>query len=396
MITKTELMDFAKEFSLRPDIIEKDYVLGWVLAGIANQPSLTNNLIFKGGTCLKKCYFETYRFSEDLDYTVLNPQYMDVNILQVNFKQISEWINDIAGIEIPTDSIRFEKYQNNAGKESIEGRVGYIGPMQRRNSLARIKLDLTNDEILVYPAELREVHHPYSDKPLNGIKSNCYCFPEIFAEKIRALSERARPRDLYDVVHLYRHANKHAKAADILKILKKKCEYKSIPIPSVALLEAHPRLKELDTEWENMLSHQLPMLPPREQFWEELPAMFDWLNSGEWKGSQVIAKAQIKEEIDHTWQPPSMIHAWHQSTPLELVRYAGANHLCVELTYDNSKRLIEPYDLKRTKAGKLLIVAARHDTGEWRTYRVDKIQGLKVTQESFVPRAAISLTPFIA
>src|SRR3989338_9319417 len=172
MITKTELMDFAKEFSLRPDIIEKDYMLGWVLAGIANQPSLTDNLIFKGGTCLKKCYFETYRFSEDLDYTVLNPQYMDVSILQNKFKQIAEWVNDITGIEIPLDSIRFEKYQNNAGKESIEGRVGYIGPMQRRNSLARIKLDLTNDEVLVYPAELREVHHPYSDKPLSGIKSN--------------------------------------------------------------------------------------------------------------------------------------------------------------------------------------------------------------------------------
>ena len=26
---------------------------------------------FKNGTCLRKCYYETYRFSEDLDFTVL-------------------------------------------------------------------------------------------------------------------------------------------------------------------------------------------------------------------------------------------------------------------------------------------------------------------------------------
>ena len=394
MITKTEIMEFSREFSLRADIIEKDYVLGWVLAGIASQTALIDNLIFKGGTCLKKCYFETYRFSEDLDYTVIDQQYIDEKILQDNFKKVAAWVGDASGIEIPVDSIRFEKYQNNAGKESIEGRIGYIGPMRRRNSLARIKLDLTDDEILVMPAELREVHHPYSDMPPEGIKANSYCFPEVFAEKIRALSERARPRDLYDVIHLFRRANQHAKPAEILRILKKKCEYKNIPVPSMDLLEAHPKIQELETEWENMLSHQLPTLPPRERFWQELPELFDWLHGGAWRGNQESAPVREKN-IDHTWQAPNMIHAWYESTPLELVRYAGANHLCIELTYDNSKRLIEPYDLKRTKAGKLLIVAARHDSGEWRSYRVDRIQGLKVTQTPFVPRAVVSLTPFV-
>jgi predicted nucleotidyltransferase component of viral defense system len=71
MITKQEIMDFSKEFNLRPDIIEKDYVLGWLLAGIATHPEIHSNWIFKGGTCLKKCYFETFRFSEDLDFTLV-------------------------------------------------------------------------------------------------------------------------------------------------------------------------------------------------------------------------------------------------------------------------------------------------------------------------------------
>jgi predicted nucleotidyltransferase component of viral defense system len=59
-------MDFAREFGLDPNIVEKDYVLGWLLAGIANNASLKSKWVFKGGPCLKKCYFETYRFSEDL------------------------------------------------------------------------------------------------------------------------------------------------------------------------------------------------------------------------------------------------------------------------------------------------------------------------------------------
>lgn len=64
MIPKQELMDLSREFSLDVRIVEKDYVLGCLLAGIANDSNLFNKWIFKGGTCLKKCYFETYHFSE--------------------------------------------------------------------------------------------------------------------------------------------------------------------------------------------------------------------------------------------------------------------------------------------------------------------------------------------
>ena len=77
MIDRQELFELAREFSLRPDIVEKDYALGWLLAGIGQHPDTSATWIFKGGTCLKKCYFETYRFSEDLDFTLLaSPLFM--------------------------------------------------------------------------------------------------------------------------------------------------------------------------------------------------------------------------------------------------------------------------------------------------------------------------------
>ena len=69
MIPKNEVLSIAPERGLLPNVVEKDYVLGWLLMGIAGHPLLCN-WVFKGGTCLKKCFFETYRFSEDLDFTV--------------------------------------------------------------------------------------------------------------------------------------------------------------------------------------------------------------------------------------------------------------------------------------------------------------------------------------
>ena len=62
MIEKNEIIKFAKMKNLNLSIIEKDYVLGWILAAIHNHTDLARNWIFKGGTCIKKCYYENYRF----------------------------------------------------------------------------------------------------------------------------------------------------------------------------------------------------------------------------------------------------------------------------------------------------------------------------------------------
>ena len=71
MISHQEIKNLVAEWGLREDIIEKDYVIGWLLWGISAEPELNANWAFKGGTALKKCFIETWRFSEDLDFTVL-------------------------------------------------------------------------------------------------------------------------------------------------------------------------------------------------------------------------------------------------------------------------------------------------------------------------------------
>jgi hypothetical protein len=87
-----------------------------------------------------------------------------------------------------------------------------------------------------------------------------------------------------------------------------------------------------------------------------------------------------------------MVTAWGFSAPLEIVRFAAANHLCVDLAYHGSRRLIEPYILRRTRDGNIVLHATRHDSGEHRSYRADRIEGASATSVSFVPRYAIELT----
>lgn len=384
-------MDFSREFILAANVIEKDYVLGWVLAGISNHPELGKSWVFKGGTCLKKCYFETYRFSEDLDFTVINSAHQDESFLVNAFKEIADWVYEATGIQISKDTIRFEVYINPRGKISVQGRISYRGPLQPGGALPRIKLDLTDDEVLVLNPVSREVHHPYSDKPENGIQIQSYCFEELFAEKIRALAERLRPRDLYDVIHLHRHDSTNHGRNIILSTLEKKCSFKGIAVPTMDILNSKPERAELETEWENMLGHQVPVLPPFQQFWTELPELFEWLYHKVVRPAPSVMPA-MGYAVDTAWQPPAMAQAWHIPTRLEAIRFAAANRLCVDLTYQGSRRLIEPYSLRRTRDGNLLLYAVKHDTGENRSYRVDRIQGAQVTKISFTPRYAIELT----
>jgi predicted nucleotidyltransferase component of viral defense system len=391
LISRQEIMDFSREFGLSPNIVEKDYLLGWILAGISNHGELGAEWIFKGGTCLKKCYFETYRFSEDLDFTVKKADHCNQEFLRNAFEEVADWIYERAGIDIPRELIHFEIYANPRGKLSAQGRISYRGPLQPKGDLPRVKLDLTDDEILVLDQANRDIHHPYSDRPEEGFHILCYCFEELFAEKIRALGERLRPRDLYDVIHLYRHDSIRPDRALVLRTLEEKCRFKDIPIPTMEILDKKPERNEIEVEWGNMLGHQLPVMIPFEQFWMELPKVFDWL----YRSVEKVLPPPMPLmglAVDEAWRPPAMARAWHSTTPLEVIRFAAANRLCVDLKYGGTHRLIEPYSLRQTRDGNLLLYAVKHNTGEDRSYRTDRIQSAEVTKLAFKPRYVVELT----
>ena len=116
MIPKRDLQQLRAEWTLDIGVIEKDYVLGWLLAGIAQHPALAESWIFKGGTCLRKCYYETFRFSEDLDFTVMEGGPDKPDDLQRIFGEIAEWLLEESGIELTLDDHSFQRRRNRRGK----------------------------------------------------------------------------------------------------------------------------------------------------------------------------------------------------------------------------------------------------------------------------------------
>jgi predicted nucleotidyltransferase component of viral defense system len=178
--------------------------LGWILASINAHEELADSWVFKGGTCLKKCYFETYRFSEDLDFTLRDESHLDEEFLRSVFEEVVAWVAEQSGLNIAADQLDFDIYDNPRGEPNCQAKIGYRGPVSPTSGgWPKIKLDLTADEKLVLQPVRREVFHPYSDRPEGGIWANCYAYEEAFGEKLRALGERIRPRDLYDVVNLF-------------------------------------------------------------------------------------------------------------------------------------------------------------------------------------------------
>lgn len=280
MIDKFEVLQLAKKLGLQNSTIEKDYVLGWVLMSIQNNPKTKDSWLFKGGTCLKKCFFDEYRFSEDLDFTLIDSSQMNEFFLMGILKELSEWTYEETGVEIPLKNLSVEFYTNLQGSLSAQAKLSYLGPLKQkqRSSLPTIKLDLTPNEKVVLAPEQREIFHHYTDRPKNTPKAFCYGYEEIFAEKLRALAERARPRDLYDIVHLYQERQRLKEKNKFLEALKQKCSFKGMPLPNIETIERHPQKTILSSEWENMLSHQLPTLKPFETFWEQLPSIFSWLH----------------------------------------------------------------------------------------------------------------------
>jgi predicted nucleotidyltransferase component of viral defense system len=390
VIDKREILEAASALGLLPGVVEKDYVLGWVLAGTNAHPALTDSWVFKGWTCLKKCYFETYRFSEDLDFTLRDESHLDDGFLKRTLGEVIAWVAEQSGLAMPADQLGFDIYKNPRGRTSCQGKIAYRGPVSPGSGgWPKVNLDLTADEKLVLPAVRREVFHPYSDRPDEGLWTMAYAYEEAFGEKLRALGERTRPRDLYDVVNLYRHGDNRPSSSVLRNVLEQKCAYKAVAVPTLDALTPHRA--DLEAMWHSMLGHQLPVLPPVETFWDALPEILAWIMSEVEAPLRTRIEPGSAEIAIRSRVLPVSVPV-RARPALEIIRFAAANQLCVDLAYDGGIRRIEPYSLRRTEEGNYVLHAIRADSGAHRSYRVDRMQGATVTPQPFVPRYLVELT----
>jgi len=187
-------------------VIEKDYYLTLILS---RADELSQDLLFKGGTCLNKVYYSYYRLSEELDFSMLLPQY---EATRGQRRKCIQPIKD--GIEeyIKQFGMRIDDSGNPGRNESKQYVYSFIYQSVLRSVPTRIKFEISLRFNPVDPIEKRKVQHaflhPFTGEPLfDGGRINCLSLNELIAEKLResSLRKRIAPRDFYDLDFVLRN-----------------------------------------------------------------------------------------------------------------------------------------------------------------------------------------------
>jgi predicted nucleotidyltransferase component of viral defense system len=235
-------------------VVDLDYALGWFLAALYGTAKSADLLRFKGGTCLRKCYFADYRFSEDLDFTAtaaLSPQ-----ALIEWAGRATRWAADHDGPDFAAAPARLEVVEDEYGSESYQVRVYYRGPLRWGGSPRAIRLDVTRAERLLLPAAARRLIHVYSDaEALGQAEIACYALGEILAEKIRALGGQRRfaiSRDLYDIHQLVQAG---VSVADVAPLLPAKLAARGIDVSALSVERMLENHAEFERDWRRRLSY---------------------------------------------------------------------------------------------------------------------------------------------
>lgn len=249
MIKPSEIQNKARAVVVRDQQIEKDYVLSWILQGVAENKNLSIALVFKGGTVLKKAYFKDYRFSEDLDFTLLNDE--------ITNEQIFLWFEEIFGYIREEANIPLEVIDNSEHEDGgINFYISYIGPLGGQGNNKRVKIDISRSEKLVFAPVLQKMILNYSDQEEH--KLLCYTLEEVLVEKLRSVMQRMQARDFYDIWYLLEI---HGMDVDFyINEFKKKCECKGLS-PSEFHKKLEQRLPQYKGRWQKSMNDQIKDLP---------------------------------------------------------------------------------------------------------------------------------------
>ena len=262
MIAAAEIRRLAGAWSADSTVVQRDYVLSWVLAGLYRRPALAEVLVFKGGTALRKCYFPDYRFSADLDFTFRAP--LPPQQLRSEIGAGCRRVMEETGLQL--NLVGWRTLRDVPGEEAHQGRIEYVGPLGRLGGdQPRIKLDLTVYETLVLPPENRLVHHPYSDAEGLALTVPTYALDEMLAEKLRAMLRRARARDLYDVWQMFTRYSKSLDRERVRRVLTEKARYKGFAFSHVADFLTPENRGTWARSWEASLRRQVPVVAEYEQ-----------------------------------------------------------------------------------------------------------------------------------
>lgn len=255
------------------EAMERDYVLSWVLAGLASQDELKATLVFKGGTCLRKCYGQD-RFSEDLDFSTTGPCPQG-DALESAIRDATRLA---AALMRPFAPVQFEVQRYPEKEPHPEGQEAFAVLAQlpwhkRVENFTRVKVEVSRQESLLWAPQRRRVDHPYGETM--EVEPLVYAPEEIAAEKLRAILQhsqrqavrgwiRPRARDFYDLWCFLIQSPSLIidDKAKFLELLGLKCRAKNVDFTGFDDFFPPGIIEHARSNWESSLGPVVRSLPP--------------------------------------------------------------------------------------------------------------------------------------
>ena len=203
-------------------LLEKDILLHRLLLRLL-QTTFKDDFIFKGGTCLIKCYIGYYRFSEDLDFTYRHSAAFEGLSQKEIRRRLSEKIDDVGellaraalelGLRLTPDRTDVAFIECGGSNKMVTYKLWYTSTVTSTQQFIKIQINFV-EKLLYRAVEMKaqtlwrgvarqEIALLFPDHPylLETVRVPCYDLREILVEKIRAILTRkgVKSRDFIDI-----------------------------------------------------------------------------------------------------------------------------------------------------------------------------------------------------
>ncbi len=405
MINAIEIQQKAKEFQIDTSDLQRDYVFGWLLAGIYNQSPLGNQLILKGGNSLRKAYLKNTRFSKDLDFSVIDT--VDPFTLTKQLNDVCLYAQDRSGVKFEVDETRVihKPVFDREHRQVFEARLYFNSFYKKEEVVIKVQLDVTTFDKILLPTQTKQLIHPYSDADVCTADIVCQRLEEILASKLNALIQRRKASDLFDLVYtIFINNDFEVNRREVITTFLKKTIYQPDPTAARNLLLNVPT-EEHRPFWNKIVA--------------PITSIFDF----------DVAVLRFKGLVDVLFNlVPAPVPAFVSSgisTPRRFTGYgssgggrysplsyfpsglrdvlisAGRSNTLVQLIYDGYTRLVEPYAFeyrvrKKDGVGMEYFWGWDHSGGKSgqtgiKMFISDKIESVTPTDISFNPRFQVEL-----
>jgi len=380
LIDSAEITARSNDFGIHTSDVQRDYVFGWLLAGLYSASDLSGVLALKGGNAIRKGYLPSARFSADLDFAT--EQGLDAALLVAGFNQACEFASEQTGVRFDLGRTQVADEQSiDRSKRLFKLRLyfeDFFG--QTSHLVLKVRADVTEYDRIYLPTQGRPLIHPYSDQGALATEIRCIALEEALADKLKCLLQRRYSYDLFDLAYgAFLTDEYEIDRSAVVRTFLRKTVFEPSPTAARNLLLGVP-FDLMRGFWERLVAPKVSLLS------------FD------------RAVAVVKEGLRAMFAPFDYGALFEAAYfPAEIrnpLIEAASDFRLVRLTYDGVPRLVEPYSLafKRRRDG----VAQEYfygwdQTGGRRSgpgikaFLQGGVQGLEVTDETFQPRFEVEL-----